>query len=923
MPAAQGTITGGAVVNSGQLQAGQLQMTTATLDNSGTLLGQDGLTLALMDTLQNQSGGQILSAGAGALTAAAITNAGVLQADSLQLTAGELDNSGHIQGDSRLGLRLGQPEDNAVWASAAAPVALGVLNNQGGIISNGAVSLQVAQLNNQGGVQGQSLEVQGEQLLNSGTLISPGELDITLTGALSNSSSGQVLTDALLNIAAGTVGNQGLLQGGTLTAAAESLDNQGQLQGTQGLTFITDGSQTYGANSRLLSNGAAALGAQAISNAGLWQADVLNITAASLDNSGAMAGLTRLAIHDSDQLDNSAAGQLLSNGDITLLGGEIVNSGEVQGETLTVTGGSVDNDGSLTGLNQLSLTLNDSLSNSGKMLTDGAGTLSAGQFIHSGIAQAQQWNITAASLDNSGILAGIDGLWLSLTGSAQNQSQGQLLSNGVSQIQAADFTNSGTVQAGGLLDLQLTGDIVNAAGASLLGADQLQLRAAHITNQGILQGGEVSVNAAALDNSGTVQGDQTLGLTLTGLLSNLSSGEILSGGQTSLSANQLNNQGWLQSQQLTFTGSQFSNSGTLLAGDTLQLTVPTFTNQGTIQGDRAAIDSSTISNDGTLLGITSLALQSGTLDNQSGGRIYSAGDLNFTSASLQQNGQFLALGNLDGHITGALDFTSLLAAGQTLTLKADGDFSQQGTLQGNAVQLTAGGTFTNGGEVVTGDGGLSVTAAAIDQPSGGSLQSGGAVSLTSNTGITNQGFIGTLGSVLLQAAATLTNTGLLYAGGNMQLLADSIQNIGGDILAGENLWMQRDAAGDANSQIVNSSGDIETQNGDITLNTGLLLNQRLGFSVTETDSAADVPSWAGGADVLIPVSWFAPGDIGVYHIFSVTYAGGGKAAAFSVKAIAITMRLTPRRTINWSPSPPPNCRSPRTATPVCWRPGTI
>lgn len=946
-----GNITGAALVNSGLVQAGQLQLAAGTLDNSGTLLGQDNLTLTLLATLQNQSTGQILSAGQDQLTAAVLTNAGILQAASLLLTAGELDNSGHIQGDNQLSLRLGQPQDSAAWASAAVPVAIGALNNQGEIISNGATALQLAQLNNQGGIQGQSLVVQGNQLQNSGMLVSIGRLDLLLAGALSNLSAGQVLTDSLLNIAAGTVSNQGLLQGGTLTATAASLDNQGQLQGTQGLTFSTEGNQTYGAASRLLSNGTAALSAQDITSAGLWQAGVLDITADRLDNSGAMAGLNSLAIRSIGQLNNLLSGQLQSNGDITLQGGQIANSGQAQGQTLTLNGGTLDNDGSLTGLASLALTIDGDLSNSGKLLTNGTGTLTAGQFTQSGFAQAQQWNITADSLDNSGILAGIGGLSLSLTGSAQNQAQGQLLSNGASQIQAADFTNSGIWQAAvlslnansaanqgklqgtgqvimtllngysgalgsvlaageqavlsaaafnnagtlqaqqlqlsaasltnsgtlrgtGLLAVQLTGDMVNSAGASLLGASQLQLRAAHLTNQGIVQGGEVSINGAALDNSGTLQGNQTLGLTLTGLLNNLAGGQLLSAGQTTLSANQLNNNGWLQSQQLTYSGSQFSNSGTVLAGDLLQLTAPAFTNQGTVQGGRATIDSSTLTNYGTLLGITSLALQAGDIDNQSGGRIYSAKDLSFTSAGLQQNGQFLALGNLNGHITGALDFTSLLAAGQTLTLNADGDFYQQGTLQGNAVQLTAGGTFTNSGQVVTGNGGLSVSAAAINQPSDGSLQSGGAVALTSYNSITNQGFIGTLGSLLLQAAATLTNTGLLYSGGNMQLLADSIQNIGGDILAGNSLWMQRDAAGDANSQIVNSSGDIETQNGDITLNTGLLLNQRQGFSVTQTNSAVNVPSWAGGADVWIPVSWFAPGDIGVYNIQSITYAGG-------------------------------------------------
>ncbi|EKS6753980.1 TPA: hemagglutinin repeat-containing protein, partial [Enterobacter asburiae] len=57
-----------------------------------------------------------------------------------------------------------------------------------------------------------------------------------------------------------------------------------------------------------------------------------------------------------------------------------------------------------------------------------------------------------------------------------------------------------------------------------------------------------------------------------------------------------------------------------------------------------------------------------------------------------------------------------------------------------------------------------------------------------------------------------------------------------------NLWMQRDAAGNANSQVVNTSGNIETQNGDIGIRTGHLLNTRDGLSVnswTETSQLAE------------------------------------------------------------------------------------
>ncbi|WP_336659458.1 hemagglutinin repeat-containing protein, partial [Enterobacter asburiae] len=76
----------------------------------------------------------------------------------------------------------------------------------------------------------------------------------------------------------------------------------------------------------------------------------------------------------------------------------------------------------------------------------------------------------------------------------------------------------------------------------------------------------------------------------------------------------------------------------------------------------------------------------------------------------------------------------------------------------------------------------------------------------------------------------------------------------GDIMAGNNLWMQRDAAGNANSQVVNTSGNIETQGGDITVKTASLLNQRDGLTSTTTTSASPAYGWVGQATVDIPVS---------------------------------------------------------------------
>ena len=108
---------------------------------------------------------------------------------------------------------------------------------------------------------------------------------------------------------------------------------------------------------------------------------------------------------------------------------------------------------------------------------------------------------------------------------------------------------------------------------------------------------------------------------------------------------------------------------------------------------------------------------------------------------------------------------------------------------------------------------------------------GGDMRLTSRGQLVNYGFVGTAGNLLMTAGSRLENRALLYAGNNMQLLASSIQNNRGDILANNSLWLQRDAAGNASDEVINTSGNIETSLGDITIRTGHLLNQREGLVI--------------------------------------------------------------------------------------------
>ncbi len=210
-------------------------------------------------------------------------------------------------------------------------------------------------------------------------------------------------------------------------------------------------------------------------------------------------------------------------------------------------------------------------------------------------------------------------------------------------------------------------------------------------------------------------------------------------------------------------------------------------------------------------------------------------------------------------------------------LNVTGDLVQAGTLQGNGVTVTSTGTLTQQGRIVAGTGDGTLSAATINQTESGSIQGGGALSLRATGGIVNRGLVGTAADLLLQAGGVIENGGLLYGGGHLWLLSDALVNRFGNILAGNSLWIQRDAAGTASGSVLNSSGTIETQRGDITVRTGTLTNQREGLVVTESGStAAEAPVWAGGSRVAIPVSWFKDGDLGIVAHDKRTGGHGGE-----------------------------------------------
>ncbi|PWC16292.1 hemagglutinin repeat-containing protein, partial [Brenneria corticis] len=875
------------------LEGRTLHLQADELDNQGKMLGVDALTLAISGNARNQ--GKWLSQGDSTLTAERVENLGVWQADTIDAAAALLTNNGQIVGLSALNLTVNDAFSNQL----------------GALISGGDGRLSAGRFDNRGtwSSSGQTT-LNGTAIRNDGDIIAGAGL--SLNGEYQGD--GLLYTTGLLALRGNRLTNTGRWESSALQLTAESLDNQGTIIGEQGLELDLSGDLTVGADGQLLTNGELLAQAASVSNQGFWQGKLLALTADALLNHGTLVGqnMLRLALQQSYQ--GNERSQLLSDGNAILTANRVMQNGEVAADNLQLNSETLENAGRLLGLNHLQITSREALTNreGGEILTNGDAVINSARFSNGGALLAGDLRLSAGrvenqgeifsqgtaalsgtAFDNGGTVTGIGGLDLQFTDSLLNRSSGRLLSGGVGAINTDRLINQGLWQSDDLrliareLDnqgrmlgitqaaLQLSGDYRGAADSQLVSGGALSVQAGDIDNQGAINAADLTLRGAnGLNNNGVLQGSTSLRLESAGQLSNQQAGQILSDGTTTLQAAALDNAGWLQGRNLDVQAQQFSQQGSLIAQDKLTLRIPQWVNHGLIQAQRAEIIADVLENQGTLLGLTQLALQTQRLINQAGGKIYSAQDLSLKTAELQQDGQLLALGNLTADISGPLAFTQILAAGKRLTLNVAGDLDQRGTLQGQSVALTSTGSLTNQGAILAGDGDSTISAQNIIQQEAGSIQAGGNLSLASEKNIDNQGLIGAAGDLLMQAGSALNNTSLLYAGGNMRLFSDSLSNIFGNILAGNNLWIQRDVQGNASAAVLNSSGAIETQSGDINIVTESLTNQREGLVVTETELAAEsVPDWVGATTANIPIDRFETGSYGV--ISDVECRGGG------------------------------------------------
>ncbi|ENA0358862.1 contact-dependent inhibition effector tRNA nuclease [Escherichia coli O9:H37] len=819
------------LTSSGVLVGSALNTQSQTLTNSGLLQGEASLTVNTQ-RLDNQQNGTLYSAADLTLDIPDIRNSGLITGDNgLMLNAVSLSNPGKIIADT-LNVRATTLDGDGLLQGAGALALAGDTLSQGSNgrwLTAGDLSLRGKTLNTAGTTQGQNITVQADNWANSGSVLAAGNLTASATGQLT--STGDIMSQGDATLKAANTDNRGsLLSAGTLSLDGNSLDNSGTVQGNHvtlrqnsvtnsgtltGIAALTLAARMDMASPQpalmnnggsLLTSGDLTITAGSITSSGHWQGKRVLITADSLANSGAIQAADSLTARLTGELVSTAGSKVTSNGEMALSALNLSNSGQWIAKNLTLKANSLTSAGDITSVDALTLTVNQTLNNhaSGKLLSAGVLTLKADSVTNDGQLQGNATTITAGQLTNGGHLQG-ETLTLTASGGVNNRSGGVLMSRNALNVSTATLSNQGTIQGGG--------------GVSLNATDRLQ-------NDGkILSGSNLTLTAQVLANTGS---------------------------------------GLVQAATLLLDVVNTVNGGRVLATGSADVKGTTLNNTGTLQGADLLVNYHSFSNSGTLLGSSGLGVKGSSLLQNGTGRLYSAGNLLLDAQDFSGQGQVVATGDVTLKLIAALTNHGTLAAGKTLSVTSQNAITNGGVMQGDAMVLGAGEAFTNNGTLTAGKGNSVFSAQRLFLNAPGSLQAGGDVSLNSRSDITISGFTGTAGSLTMNVAGTLLNSALIYAGNNLKLFTDRLHNQHGDILAGNSLWVQKDASGGANTEIINTSGNIETHQGDIVVRTGHLLNQREGFSATTTRTNPSFIQGMGNALVDIPLSLLPDGSYGYF-----------------------------------------------------------
>ncbi|WP_284602905.1 hemagglutinin repeat-containing protein [Dickeya dadantii] len=841
-----GRLTAGTLDNRGQWQGDSLDATADRLDNAGTLLGLSAMTLTVNGALTNT--GRLLTQGAAVLSAATADNDGEWQTGSLWLTADSLRNGGQIHSDGEVRITLPtadgdplRPTLRAARQLAQDVEAIGAgrlsntgvltaggdgritgrgLDNAGTLAAGGALTLAAGDLTNAGRLESRTLSLTGDSLDNGGTLLAEQGGELTLGGGLHVGADGRLLSNGDWQVQAGTVTSLGQWQGKTLLLSAASLDNGGALLATDAVTLTLTQGYTGGAGSQVLGSGAVTLTADTVTQQGDIGGDRLALTTGTLTNGGRLVGLSQLDVTSRGRLTNRATGSLLGNGTAGVTATTLDNAGSVQADRLTLTADTVDNGGRVQGTS--ALTLNGVSRYTGtdgsQLLSGGTATLAIDNADNAGLWQAGELRFRGASLTSRGQITGLDSLTVD---AASLTSTGQLTTRGLATLRGQRFDNGGTLTALGGFTARFSDSVTNQGGGQLLSGGTGSLTTGTLVNRGRWQSDRLTLTADTLRNPGSLLGLDDGNIQLTGAYVGEAGSQVGGNGALSLSAATIDQAGQWQARDVTLRATRLRNQGSITGAGQLNVTLDEQlenTAGATLLGGATSLSAASVSNAGQIQGRSGLTVQGGTLlDNQGGGQLLSGGQLALGATQLTNAGW--VQGQDLTLTTAQLDNGGTLQAQSGLTLHLP-QWTNRGTVQAGQLDITTDGALENRGTLL-GLTRLALQAASLNNADGARLYSAGGLQLRAGQ-LVQEGQLAALGDLRADIGTPFTFTRTLAAGGQLTLAvtgdlvqAGTLQGHGVTVTSTGTLTQQGRIVAGGGNSLLSAAAISQTESGSI------------------------------------------------------------------------------------------------------------
>nr|WP_257626252.1 hemagglutinin repeat-containing protein [Janthinobacterium sp. NKUCC06_STL] len=649
----------------------------------------------------------------------------------------------------------------------------------------------------------------------------------------------------------------------------------------------------------IASNGMLAIHAGTLGNAGgqisANQGASIDVTSGFVNTDGVIAAVQDLSL-SAASIDNQGGNLRAVGGDVTLQATDFGNKGGsvYAGHDLKSTVVNLSNSGSLYAAGNQVLQASGSVENSGVIAALGNTDIHAASFRSQGAA-----SLLGAGIKADGTLS--NSANLNITATQELLAGGQNLATGNAIFAGASVDVSGSKTSAANITLTANSGNVTTSSAVVSASGALTVNArtqdgqSWVNRMGEASAGQLSVHAANLDNSkGTIiqsgTGDGAISVSsVTGILDNTGGRIAVNANNFSLTAKTLMNvDGKMEHASSGIfaigAGSFTGDRGWITSNGSVKIDAGTFNHGGaSLVARQVSIEAQTLNNAKgsiTQLGTVHSDIKvSGRLDNNEG-VIASNGDIAIKAGDLDNRlGTLQAAGTaqLDLAITGTLDNRKLnsadkglIAAGGKVSITAGELLNQQGkvtagtTLEvgvGNGIENASGLLAATGNVIVTGaslnnaggtlasvGGNVQATLSGLMHNAGGKVQAGGDVILN-NHGLTNSDGASITGrNVAIDSNGQELNNRLGTIAGtqSVNLQTGAIQNAGGRMQAGTSLSV------DTHGQVLNNAnaGNI-TSGGTVNLAVGNVNNAGgyIGAAGAITGHAGQIDNTANGAIV--------------------------------------------------------------------------